>query len=79
MFVNPKGDSAGRIIEACGLMGRTVGGARVSSDHANFILNEGGSAGDVARLIALVKGEVMRRTGLVLKEEIRRLPPSDQT
>ncbi len=74
VFVNPKGESAGRLIEACGLKNRSVGGARVSREHANFILNEGGSARDVKRLIALVREEVERKTGIRLREEIRYIP-----
>lgn len=74
VFVNPEGDSAGRLIEQCGLKGARSGGAVVSEKHANFILNEGGTAADVSALIALIKREVHRQTGIVLQEEIRRLP-----
>lgn len=74
VFVNPAGDSAGRIIEECGLKNRSSGGARVSDVHANFILNEGGSAADVEALIAAVKREVKEKTGICLREEIRRIP-----
>lgn len=76
VFVNPAGGTAGRIIEECGLKGRSVGGARVSERHANFILNEGGSSDDVAALIGLVKREVREKTGIELREEIRRIPPA---
>ena len=74
VFVNPKGDSAGRIIEQCGLKGTRMGGAFVAKEHANFIINEGGRAGDVARLIDKVKEEVRLRTGIALREEIKRIP-----
>ena len=73
-FVNPEGMSAGKLIEACGLKGLRVGGARVSEIHANFILNEGGSAEDVGALIGAVKREVHKRTGILLREEIKRIP-----
>lgn len=73
-FVNPRGISAGALIEACGLKGTRVGGAVIAEKHANFILNEGATSGDVAALIALVKEEVRRQTGIVLREEIRYLP-----
>ncbi len=72
-FVNPTGDSAGRLIDGCGLKGARVGGARVSEEHANFILSEGATAEDVSRLIALVRDSVYRQTGTLLREEIRRI------
>ncbi len=74
VFVNPEGKSAGKLIEACGLKGISAGGARVSDAHANFIINEGGSAEDVSKLITFVKDTVHRQTGILLREEIRRLP-----
>ncbi len=56
VFKNPPGMHAGRIIDACGLKGTRVGGARVSERHANFIVNEGGAAAsDVFRLIDLIR------------------------
>ena len=74
VFVNPEEESAGALIERCGLKGVRIGGARVSEIHANFILNDGGSSADVSALIALVKERVKRETGVVLREEVRRLP-----
>jgi UDP-N-acetylmuramate dehydrogenase len=38
VFTNPPGDSAGRLVEAAGLKGFAVGGARVSEKHANFVV-----------------------------------------
>ena len=74
VFVNPAGLSAGAVIEACGLKGLKLGGARLSNAHGNFILNEGGSSDDADALIALIKRRVRERTGIVLREEIRRIP-----
>lgn len=74
VFVNPKGLSAGKLIEECGLKGVRVGGARVSEAHANFILNEGGSAGDISALVRLVRETVLKERGIALREEIRRIP-----
>lgn len=73
-FVNPKGVSAGELIDKCGLKGKRVGCARVSEEHANFILNEGTRSEDIARLVQEVKEEVFERTGILLREEIRRIP-----
>lgn len=72
IFKNPPGFYAGRLIEECGLKGRTCGGAAVSELHANFIVNRGGAtADDFRRLIFLIKTEVLQRTGILLEEEIR--------
>lgn len=73
-FVNPKGISAGALIDKCGLKGKRVGCARISEEHANFILNEGTCSEDIARLIKEIKEEVFERTGILLREEIRRIP-----
>ena len=73
-FVNPEGQSAGEIIERCGLKGRRVGQAHISTEHANFIINEGTRSSDVAALIDAVKEEVLHKTGILLREEIRRIP-----
>ena len=51
-----------------------MGYARVSEEHANFIINEGTSSEDIARLIDEVKEEVYLRSGIRLREEIRRIP-----
>ncbi|TLM77881.1 MAG: UDP-N-acetylmuramate dehydrogenase, partial [Actinobacteria bacterium] len=59
VFVNPPGDSAGRLIEASGLKGAGVGGAVISDVHANFIVNTGGgTAADVLGLVRLVRDTV---------------------
>ena len=72
VFVNPEGDSAGRLIEAAGLKGRRIGGAMVSEMHANFIVNTGGAtAADVTRLIQLIQHTVKGAYGIELRPEIR--------
>lgn len=73
-FVNPPEGAAGEIIERCGLKNTRVGGARVSELHANFLLNEGGTAEDVWALAQLVKARVHMQTGILLREEFRRIP-----
>lgn len=73
VFRNPEGDHAARLIESCGLKGYTVGGARVSERHANFIVNpEGaGRAADVEAVIGHVREVVRARTGVDLQPEVR--------
>ncbi len=58
-FKNPPGGSAGRLIDAAGLKGLRVGGAMVSCEHANFVVNLGNArAEDVIRLLGLVRARV---------------------
>jgi UDP-N-acetylmuramate dehydrogenase len=73
VFRNPPGDHAARLIEACGLKGFAVGGARVSERHANFIVNPGGraSAADIESLIVHVRDTVKARHGIDLVPEVR--------
>ena len=72
VFTNPPGDHAARLIEATGLKGFRIGGAVVSTKHANFILNEGeASAGDIESLIRHVQREVARVQGVSLQPECR--------
>src|SRR5215210_4297821 len=54
VFRNPPGTYAAKLIEDCGLKGRTIGGASISSKHANFIVNGGSArAADIEALIDL--------------------------
>src|SRR5512140_1921175 len=73
VFRNPPGDHAARLIEACGLKGFAIGGARVSEKHANFIVNAGGrgSAADIENLIEHVQQTVRSRHGVDLVTEVR--------
>ncbi|MEZ5542493.1 MAG: UDP-N-acetylmuramate dehydrogenase [Pseudomonadota bacterium] len=72
VFRNPPGDYAARLIEACGLKGRRVGGAQVSEKHANFILNTGhASATDIETLLLQVQDTVEREQGVRLEAEVR--------
>jgi UDP-N-acetylmuramate dehydrogenase len=72
VFTNPPGDSAGRLIEACGLKGHRVGTAEVSTKHANFIqLDPDGAADDVIELMGHVRSVVAARTGVELASELR--------
>jgi UDP-N-acetylmuramate dehydrogenase len=72
VFKNPANDSAGRVVEAAGLKGASVGDACVSTKHANFIVNQGqASATDVLALIKKVRARVVRKTGLKLELELK--------
>lgn len=71
MFKNPLGDHAGRLIDAAGLKGAQVGGAQISSVHANFFVNTGdATAEDVRALINLARDRVQQRFGVRLELEV---------
>jgi len=66
---------AGRLIEQCGLKGRSIGGARVSEKHANFVVNTGRARfTDVLELAQVVKATVEQETGILLEEEVQVVP-----
>jgi len=72
VFKNPPGASAGRLVEEAGLKGSRIGGASVSTLHANFfIAAEGARAQDVYDLVNVVKARVLERFGVELTPEIR--------
>jgi UDP-N-acetylmuramate dehydrogenase len=71
VFVNPPGDSAGRLVEAAGAKGWRSGGAQVSVQHANFIVTRpGATAADVLTLIERVRARVKERFGVELRTEV---------
>lgn len=71
MFKNPPNRSAGRLIDAAGLKGLQIGGARVSTKHANFFINLGdASASDVLRLVKAVRRQVAERFQIELELEV---------
>lgn len=75
VFKNPPGDFAGRLIDRAGLKGLRVGGAVISEEHANFIVNvKGATSADVRALINLAKNAVFAQYGVELEEEIRYIP-----
>lgn len=71
VFRNPEGDASGRIIEQeVGLKGKSIGGAKVSEKHANFIINTGDATGENIRdLITLVHDEVLNKCKIDLTIE----------
>ncbi len=72
IFKNPLEVPAGKLLEQLGLKGFTIGGARFSELHANFIVNSGNAkASDVIRLIETAREEAFLRKGLLLETEVR--------
>jgi UDP-N-acetylenolpyruvoylglucosamine reductase len=70
-FKNPPSQAAGRLIDELGLKGTRVGGAVVSQEHGNFIINDGGAtAADVLALIALLQARVKAACGIELHTEV---------
>ncbi len=75
VFRNPAGHSAGALIEKSGLKGFSLGGAAISSVHANFIINaEGATACDVMKLAKHVQNTVKEKMGIELEMEVRCIP-----
>ena len=72
VFRNPKDDYAARLIESCELKGTTVGGAQVSTKHANFIINLGkATAKDIEALINKIRTTVENNCGVSLIPEVK--------
>jgi UDP-N-acetylmuramate dehydrogenase len=72
VFKNPPGHYAGRLIESLGFKGRRIGGAMVSEQHANFILNVGGAtASDVKALMDEISAAVWEQKAVRLAPEIK--------
>src|SRR5881392_2302290 len=72
-FINPSGTkSAGMLIDECGLKGFSIGGAQVSTLHANYIINKGtATASDVLKVIDHLRKTVAKKTGVTLELECK--------
>ncbi len=71
VFKNPRGMSAGMLIDQAGLKGTRVGAVEVSQRHANFIVaGEGATSQDVLRLIDTIRSRVAERLGVELETEL---------
>ena len=71
VFRNPSDDYAARLIESCGLKGLKIGGAQVSTKHANFIVNEGhATAADIETLIKKISDTVFKTYRIQLIREV---------
>lgn len=72
VFRNPRGQSAGALIDEVGLKGMRIGGAQISDRHANFIVNvDNATARDVMELIELARTKVREAYGIELQPEVR--------
>lgn len=72
VFKNPRGMSAGALIDQAGMKGTRIGGAEISDRHANFIVtHEGATSGDVLRLIDLARSKVAEQFGVDLELEVQ--------
>jgi UDP-N-acetylmuramate dehydrogenase len=75
IFKNPRGLSAGALIDQAGLKGLRVGGAEVSAKHANFIIaHPGCTADDVLTMIKLIREKVFDRNQIHLESEVQIWP-----
>lgn len=75
IFRNPEDIGAGALIEQCGLKGKEIGGAVVSSLHGNFIVNKGNAtAKDVLELARFIRKTIHEKTGRELEMEVRPIP-----
>ena len=73
-FANPDGGKAWELIEAAGCRGMRIGGAMVSEQHCNFLINTGdASAADIEALGEEVRRRVRENSGVELRWEIRRI------
>jgi len=71
MFKNPASVPAGKLIDHLGLKGTRVGGASVSVEHGNFLVNDGtATARDILDLIQLIQSRVLAERGIQLETEV---------
>ena len=72
VFKNPENFAAGYLIDKVGLKGKKIGGAEISTHHANFFINHGNaSAEDITKLIKLAKKAVFEKFNIELELEIK--------
>jgi UDP-N-acetylmuramate dehydrogenase len=79
VFRNPPNHYAAQLIESCGLKGKSIGGAKVSEKHANFIINHEGHASseDIETLIQWVQKTVHEQTSIELIREVHIIGDKD--
>ena len=75
IFKNPRGLSAGALIDQAGLKGLKIGSAEISTKHANFIVaHEGAKAEDVHKLIKIIREKVYEKNEILLETEVQIWP-----
>lgn len=75
IFKNPRGLSAGALIDQAGLKGMRVGGAEVSTKHANFVIaHPGCKADDVLKLVKIIQEKVWAKNEIHLESEVKIWP-----
>ena len=75
VFKNPRGISAGALIDQAGLKGLKVGNAEVSAKHANFVVaHPGATADDVLKLVKIIQDRVYEKHQVVLESEVKIWP-----
>jgi len=71
-FKRPEGHFAAKLIQDCGLKGKSIGGAEVSEKHAGFVINKGKATfDDIVVLIDFIKEEVYKQTGVTLECDVK--------
>ena len=79
IFKNTEGIPAGKLVDELGLKGASEGGAMVSEEHGNFIVNKGGAtAGDILRLIGRIRERALTERGIELKTEVQIIGGEDR-
>lgn len=79
VFANPKGGSAGALIDRSGLKGFSIGGASISTVHANFLINaHAATSQDMLELISHIKLKIKEETDINLETEVRYIPFSQE-
>jgi UDP-N-acetylmuramate--alanine ligase len=79
IFKNPRENPAGKLVEELGLKNRSVGAARVSEIHGNFIVNDGGArAKEILRLIAEIQSIAKQERGIDLQTEVQIVGVEDE-
>lgn len=72
IFANPESIAAGQLVEELGLKGKTMGGARISEVHGNFIVNESNARfSDVMALIEMIEAAASKERGIDLVREVK--------